>query len=229
MDITEDFWLSKVIQKKAYKITSIYPSSAEPSMLKEKNIFSYAKLETTKITQSNLLSKWGFYLVDTNLQLKLKNSDSVSNLEHTGCKFASQEHKEDVLKIASAAFKYSRFHLDPQFKSDVANRIKVEWCNSYFNGIRGKQMVIFQNQEKVLGFLLLLDQGEDRWVIDLVAVSPDAQKQQIGSKMISYALGNCSIKSLTVGTQLANIASVNFYQNNGFILHNAQYVFHYHN
>ncbi|MBK9292974.1 MAG: GNAT family N-acetyltransferase [Oligoflexia bacterium] len=181
-----------------------------------------------EIEKAKILSRFGFYLVDTNVQLKLEPQNYKHNIKPEVCFYAGPEHQDGVLQVASDSFLYSRFHLDPMFNKEMANKIKLEWCRSFFSGTRGQKMVVAQVEGKILGFLLLIDKGQGHWIIDLIAVSPKAQKLKLGSQMISNALQDNNIKLMSVGTQIANIPSLNFYEKNGFTFESAKYVYHYH-
>ena len=93
-------------------------------------------------------------------------------------------------------------------------------------------MVIATIDSKIIGFLQLLKKKSEYFIIDLIATDKKHQKKGVAKSMIDYAQSYYSskqIKKIVVGTQIANIPSIKFYQKLGFIIKDAKYVFHYHN
>ena len=174
------------------------------------------------------LEKAGFHLVDTNvlLQKRIVNDDSVSN--STASRFARLDDQDEVGRIATSNFLYSRFHLDPKISNDTANTIKGNWAMNYFTGKRGDAMVVSNIGKKLSGFLQLLYHDETM-VIDLIAVDRAWRRKGVAEDMINFAQNNLgSFTHINVGTQVANIPSMRFYEKLGFQIIEASYLFHYH-
>ena len=226
--INKDTWLTNTLGFNAYNATG------NLLLLNKNKILPYrfidAKTDLTAFDEIENLQKIGFRLIDTNVQFK--TSYISLSKSYNGCRFAVPSDKEVIKKIAAESFIFSRFHLDKRISIDKANKIKSEWAGNFFKGNRGEWMIVFENKEKILGFLLLLKKPENTIVIDLIGVKKESQGKGIGKAMISFAFSNCisDQKSLVIaGTQLSNYKSLKFYSKLGFIISSANYVFHYHN
>jgi len=178
---------------------------------------------------AKFLERAGFYLVETNIVFDKPIATKQPLGGNCAVRFAVSEDKGQVVELARNSFVYSRFHLDETIPSVVANTIKAEWVGSYFDGKRGENMVVALVDEKIVGFLLLLYGSDGVLIIDLIAVDKNQRRKGIAGDMIVYAesqYSGCSL--IRVGTQVANIPSIRFYEKRGFRICGARYVFHYH-
>lgn len=235
--LKEDVWLSDVLSKRT---AVLQVGEAELGELKtalnqfckankKENLFIYAKVDTRKDDQVHFLEDAGFKLVDTWVQFELNGQREPMPLAPFEIRFATAEDAASAVEVARKNFVYSRFHRDPQISNDLANKVKADWVQNYFNGKRGDQMVVALKDDEIVGFLQILFQDDDGWIIDQVAVDASVQGQGVGISMIQFALEeNQSREVVTVGTQVANIRSIRMYEKLGFRLIRSQYVFHYH-
>jgi ribosomal protein S18 acetylase RimI-like enzyme len=70
---------------------------------------------------------------------------------------------------------------------------------------------------------------EGTLIIDLIAVDERHRRKGIATGMIAYAESHCGhFETIRVGTQVANIPSLRFYERAGFLVSASNYVFHYH-
>jgi dTDP-4-amino-4,6-dideoxy-D-galactose acyltransferase len=126
------------------------------------------------------------------------------------------------------SYRFSRFHLDPRFSPADAAALKASWAANFFTGQRGTRLYVADSHHDIAGFLLAIDR-DDRAVIDLIAVSPEHQRQGIAAALIAaLAAGSSVTTKLVAGTQVANVPSVRMYESLGFRLADSAYVFHYH-
>jgi ribosomal protein S18 acetylase RimI-like enzyme len=141
-----------------------------------------------------------------------------------------------VVEIAGSAFRYSRFHLDPLIRRDVANGIKRGWMQSYRDGSRGAGCLVATESagksERVVGFLGILELRREHTVqvIDLIAVDGSAQGRGVGRALVERFVFAAAARAaeVEVGTQAANVPSVRLYEACGFKLASAEYVLHAH-
>ena len=192
----------------------------------------YSKIPTKEIELMHNLEEKSFNLIDTNIKFKRKNGGvfDYKRNESFICSFANKDSMSDISKISGECFSSSRFHLDPFISDSTANKIKMEWTNNYFKGLRGSDMIISYNskERRVVGFLQLLEINEDL-VVDLIGVDPSFHGRGIASDMISFCLEQIPHDNFFVGTQIVNIPSIKLYSKFNFQFHSAEYVFHYHN
>ena len=233
----KDKWLTKIFKKNVYQLK--YCDYEDSDFIREwksfkghkknEKFFIFFKITTDNITVWKSLEKEGFTLIDTNIKLRLdsRKSEKIFNHEQIKTSFAKQKHKSAIGEIAKNNFIYSRFHIDPLIDNDIANQIKQEWVENYFDGKRGDKMITALKDNKPVGFLQLIISGEEL-LIDLIGVDKSVQGKGVATGMIYYAMDNIQHSFMKVGTQIGNIPSIKLYQNLGFCISSSEYIFHYH-
>lgn len=220
--INNDVWLSSMLGNDAYHLKNFADLPAEIPA----NTFIDAKVDVENISVVIEIQRRGFYLVDTNVQLKCDAISFTQN--HSSCRFATPGDEDAVRSIAGNAFSKSRFHLDPSIPKTKADLIKIEWAGNFFKGLRGEWMVVSEYNGIVSGFLQLLKKSESEIIIDLIAVDSNCRKKGFAKAMVAFAYHNCGVNpSINVGTQISNTQSLRFYQAAGFQVISSQYVFHF--
>lgn len=232
--IIHDTWLSDILERKAVRVTVPLDAGEKRADIVQElccaGLFAYAKVQPTEAQKIAWLEDNGFRLMDTNVVFdKAINAiEGTASLGHCTVRFAIAEDEEQTVELARRAFRFSRFHLDPQIPRAKADVIKAEWVRNYFRGERGDAMVIAEMDGAVVGFIQLLKQ-EERLLIDLIAVDEQHRRKNIASDMIAFAEANAGgCTAYVVGTQIANIPSMRLYERLGFRMAAASYVFHYH-
>lgn len=209
-------WEESEILKKLYKI------------IKKKPTFIYAKAATVDIATISCLETLGFRLVDTNVQLEKNWAPALGAVDFNRCRFARPDDRDTVAQIAGESFGFTRFHLDPLISQVQADAIKAAWASNYFSGQRGQAMVVGEIEGRIQGFLQLLF-VERSLIIDLIAVHQQGRRQRLANDLIAFAQMHLEgFDAIQVGTQIANIPSLNFYQHLGFHIKSAHYVLHSH-
>lgn len=236
--VVRDEWLSRIFGKDVYRVSvnsNVVKEHASAirehvKSLWNQPVFAYAKVPVSDTRSSLFLEDLGFRLVDTNVAFerkleKLSSSDSAIPL-----RFAEPGDEGQVCELARKNFSFSRFHLDPEIDSALANKIKEEWARGYFKGRPGYRMIVALDADKIAGFLLVFTNQSNVLVIDLVAVDQVSRGKGIARAMIRFAENhNTSCERVRVGTQLANAPSLCLYEKMGFQYRDAAYVFHFHN
>lgn len=244
MKVDPDHWLTEVLGLAVFRVTLPAPSSSTGVVTHQlggrifqsgrAQAFYYAKVPTTQVGLVRALCAEGFAVVDVNVTFESKPvADPHTLPPDCVVRSAGPSDAEAVQAIASNCFIYSRFHLDPLFSKEQADRVKFEWVRSYCAGRRGERLLVAEIQGQPAGFLAILAaMAHDRpcRVIDLVGVAPAFQRRGVGralvSQFMSSYLGVCDL--LRVGTQVANIPSTRLYEQCGFQLADSAYVLHAH-
>jgi len=230
-EMAPDRWLAEIIGRPAYTLRSTASEGVEPSQalarLRKEGGFATAKIPASDVSAANRLVDAGFRVVDTALSFARTADAAPMN---ASVREAMPHDSDRVRAIAARAFSYSRFHLDPRFPNELANRIKKEWAGNFFGGQRGDAMLIAQIDGVPAGFCQLLLRGADA-IIDLIAVDPGHVRGGLARKMVE-SVPACAAKRglrttrIVVGTQAANTPSVNLYESCGFRLSAATLVLH---
>ncbi len=230
-----DPWLEPHLGRRAYRIEGgpfleLVSSDRLRFMenVRHEKAFAYWKIPVSNIEALHIAEGLGFRLIDTLVKFE-KPIRSASTLSGKCLTRAAQPADESrVAEIARSAFTFSRFHLDPHLSIDIANRIKEDWVRNYFRGKRGEAMLVALQGNRPEGFVQLLIKNQVL-TIDLIAVSPQLGQRGIGTSLIQGAEAvyeDC--KTICVGTQLANVPSIRFYEKSGFRVKTSSHVLHFH-
>ncbi len=243
INIKYDNWLSQVIGRKTFLLfltdefikNAKVPQTQESIWIKDiiqEPVFIFTKINPIAFNHIKFVEDNGFYLIDTNIILQKNNLSATPPSffnNNININFAMEEDLEQTKELAANSFIYSRFHLDKRFVKKIADKVKEEWVANYFKGKRGDKMVVAKKGNKVIGFLQLIIKNK-QLIIDLIAVDSNSRRKGVAAQMINFATLNIpNINSVLVGTQLANIPSINFYQKLNFKFLDAKYIFHYFN
>ena len=172
----------------------------------------------------------GFQVVDVSVNFSAKCNKIQCGNEVDNIRFARPDDKNSVFKLASENFKFTRFHNDPNIPNKIANKIKGNWTTNFFEGNRGNEMIVAEESQNIVGFLLLIYK-KDSLIIDLIAVSKRYLRKGIAFKMVTFLLTNQKFSFhpehlIKVGTQISNISSLNFYKKIGFEIQSTNLVLH---
>ena len=138
---------------------------------------------------------------------------------------AKPEDEAVVCALAAAAFHSSRFHVDPFVGPDLGAKIKSDWAKNFFCGLRGNRLLVVEEKKKPSGFILLIE-GDERTVIDLVCVNPEKQGKGLGKALLQAA--ETPGKWIQAGTQEINHASRRMYEGLGYSVRETCWVLHRH-
>lgn len=227
MEWVADRWLTQVTGIPCYNLQGDPGDFVSiPAVIGSEPAFYSAKASPLSLPLIHALEEDGFRLVDTNITFTRNNN---GGFESSRVRIAVAGDKDRVKAIAATAFSFSRFHTDNMFTSETANRIKGQWAVNYFSGERGDCMFIVERANDVAGFLLAMQKGTTA-IIDLIAVDENCRGQGCGTELVNkfmrHYAENC--QHIVVGTQLANVESLGFYQSMGFRLASSDHVFHKH-
>ncbi len=242
LSLKADQWLSDLTGMRALIATA--EDIADNSAVKPasgRRIFVTAKVPVSEVAAISDLTKRGFVVVDTAVYfhwtsngMTLHMNDDHHPQAEGGIivRAAKTDDTDAVSLLAERASIGSRFHLDPDFPKKEARLIKREWARNLVLGKRGDGCLVATSNGRVIGFLGILKRDTDvpSYVIDLIAVDPDAHREGVGKSLVGYLLNDATRvdRMVEVGTQAANVASVRFYEALGFRYAGAIQVLHAH-
>ena len=165
-----------------------------------------------------MLKSIGFKPIET-LTTLLKNLENGPSIfqKLPELSFANLSDANECAEISASVFEYDRFHSDNNISKSLANKIKAEWARN--NCLeRADKVFIIKDQNQILGFnSCIVEENSAR--IDLIAVRKNHKNKGIGKKLVIASLsyyGSKGMKSMKVGTQSNNLASLNLYYSLGF-------------
>lgn len=235
---TPDPWLAETLARPVFKLASPQvsrePLSAEMAELsRQGDAFFYAKLPTSEVTTCMILSGAGFSVIDTGITFLWSGGKGAAPRMNISVGPVRPEQHHAVADIAARCFRWSRFHLDPRIPVKLANLVKRRWIENYCRGQRGAALYVGEIGDTIAGFLAVIESKADNRplaIIDLIGVSPEHQGRGIGAALVRFFVDEWRgrVAELRVGTQAANIASLRFYERNGFQIVESNYVLHAH-
>jgi ribosomal protein S18 acetylase RimI-like enzyme len=235
-----DSWLAETLQRAVYRWSGA-PEDVEATALQSEmkrlsgdcDALFFARVGTSDVATAVAFERAGFRIVDTAVTFVWSEDTGDSPPSIVSVSSARRDQHEAVADIATRAFRWSRFHLDPMISTEDANRVKREWVENYCRGARGAAIYAAELDGTTVGFLAVLQtsSGDRRIaVIDLVGVAPEAQGKGAGGALIRHFIESWKSEAdeLRVGTQVANIRSVRLYEQAGFRMAASAYVLHAH-
>ena len=239
MRVEADPWLAGILGHDVFRVAD--PSAGAETLRdalasgRGQSAFYHAKVPCQAADQVRVFCAAGFFVVDVNLTFQRTPDCDPGRQPRPGIVVREIRPADypQILDVAEHCFRYSRFHLDPFFAREQANRIKREWVRNYILGRRGERMFVAESEGIPVGFLAVLAgevKGRSCRVIDLIGVSASHQGQGLGQELVDhfrqFYAGKCDL--LRVGTQAANIPSARLYERCGFRLAESAYVLHAH-
>ncbi len=243
--ISPDPWLTQALGKEVFGL-KLPPSLLDSSEARQvwdqflkdrgnKPFMCCAKVPIHKLQTVHALSDIGFRMIDVSLALSRRLPAQTSEPGATPWRIrpASEKDLNALQQIASEAFSFSRFHLDPRITNKEANQIKRLWVRNYVTRERGDVLMLAEGKSGVVGFLAILKEPRPEGtirVVDLIGVLPSTQHQGVGQALMRWMLEDSAsgYTAIRAGTQAANLLAVRFYENLGFRLESSAYVLHAH-
>lgn len=235
----KDTWLSAIFGHGVYRLAP-GPSKREiEARMAEADgsgaAFFYARVNPARVEWIRALGMAGFTTIDVTITLgrPADGDPPEGRASDVTIEQAGPDHHEDVLRIAGSCFTHSRFHQDPAIPEAIAHRIKHDWILNTIRGRRGDRLDVALLEGRPIGFLAVLAteaDGRRVEVIDLIGVDRRAQRRGAGRALVAHFIERArgSADRLRVGTQIANVASLNLYRQFGFAIESSQFIMHRH-
>ena len=112
----------------------------------------------------------------------------------------------------------SRFLIDKSVSKKFKEKYRSEWVKNFFRKKRGDYLLVVEQNEKILGFMLILKK-KNYLTIDLIATSKKYRKRGVATSLINYTNNNIMGKKdkIIAGTQINNLVAIKMYKKLGFI------------
>ncbi len=239
MNIKKDQWLENILGKPVWMLEGDFSTFASLQELSKEGFATY-KCDASTAQKPKDMARFGFELIDTQMFFQLhrknlqnfKQQTSSYKISFLDSSCDNQHQINEVCTIASNYLTGTRFHKDERIDNRIACQIKSDWVKSYFLKNRGHEMVVAQNDTgQMVGFIIFIKNNNTIFTIDLIAVDGLHQGNNLGSLMMLYFLFSKkynNVDMLAVGTQITNIRAIRLYEKFGFLLCNAQHVYHAH-
>lgn len=216
-----DPWLAERLGRPAFTVEEgDAPDAAAP-----KSAFLQTRVPAADVERVGGLERAGWSVVDVTVTLAREPGvEPRAGVWSIGAPAAGD--RDGLLGIARDDYDVSRFHLDPQIPDTMAGRIKRDWLAACLDGERGDRVLVAAGDDGPAGFLAVLRTPATQ-VIDLIAVRAAARGTGAGRALVSHLLAE-SGETVEVGTQIANVNALRFYESLGFRARESRYVLHRH-
>lgn len=173
-----------------------------------------------------------FDFVDIRLTLSAEYSKMPSANQPADIHFRLGEERDldQLLPIAGAGFRQSRFYVDRRFSNSSASQMYQIWLGKSITNASGDAVIVAEHNGTAVGFVSChLHKPEGEGNIGLVGVAEAARGLGCASGMIQCAAGwfsRQSLDRLNVVTQGRNVAAQRLYQRCGFRTRSVELWFH---
>ncbi|MCM3756318.1 GNAT family N-acetyltransferase [Sporosarcina aquimarina] len=154
------------------------------------------------------------FLADVNIQFVKKVE---GNYVIPGNITVHQGFKKNDQIVDMADFQFSKFTEDPQLAKRGGDKVYLQWLMNSFEKSNKYYALSWEQQGRLNGFLLH-SYSENACVVELIAAAKSSTKRGIGSSLfrsVEYHAFQRGIKEIKVGTQVRNMAAINFYHKVG--------------
>lgn len=124
---------------------------------------------------------------------------------------------------------YSRYRVDPNFRSDEFRSLYTEWVEKSLSGEIARDVLVYKDHGEEMGFVTLGEKN-GRCNIGLIAVDGSCRRKGVGKKLVGAAFKKArewGYKEMDVVTQKDNIAACRFYEKIGFKVESVVNIYHF--
>lgn len=155
------------------------------------------------------------YLVDVNIQFSKKLLQHHYEIP-AGIRFAeAMDYNEQILGLTN--FVFSKFTEDSELAKRNGDKVYYHWVLNSF-GKSGKYFIVDEDEFGNINGFALFGYKDDACVIELISVSSQTNSTGIGTRIFraveKIAFDN-GYRYINVGTQVKNLAAMNFYHKVG--------------
>jgi dTDP-4-amino-4,6-dideoxy-D-galactose acyltransferase len=187
------------------------------------------------IYSKELIDCCEFWLADKKVVLCRGNISMESNtdIRNDVQPFNDKIHNlSQLIYLALQSGEYSRFNLDKNFTNNEFSKLYKAWIINSIKGELAFETLVAFTKDKIRGLITINRKSMDAAEIGLLAVNKDARGLGIGTNLIRRAIERAKEEGFTniqVTTQLDNLAALNLYKKNNFVVNEVTYVYHYWN
>ena len=167
-------------------------------------------------------------LVDKKVIFKM-DSLRKCNVNLSIKRWLSSDVSEDLVSLALTSGKYSRFRIDPKFTDGSFERLYTKWIEQSVNKTIATDVFCYMIDNCPRG-LLTLDLKPGNSVIGLISVDERFHHKGIGTALIQHAISyvyEYGGTSISVATQMDNVAACQFYTKCGFSIESVNSIWHW--
>jgi hypothetical protein len=178
-----------------------------------------------------LLPELGFSAVEQTVRIKLRLQAFTAPPPATPVRLAVADDGPHIEEIAGHAFRHGRYHADPRFPQELADRRYRRWVGSVLASTDPLDRVYVLGHPGTVKGFFQLRLNKDRAEVGIIAVakalqgSPAGPELVIGTQLVLKAEG---VRWITSKVSAANLGLLNLVTHLGYRLRQPEAVFHWH-
>jgi GNAT superfamily N-acetyltransferase len=176
-----------------------------------------------------LLPELGFAWVEQTLRLRCRLQSFDAPPPSRPVRLATPDDRPQVEEIAGHAFRHGRYHADPRFPSDLADRRYRQWVRSAATDPAGRVYVV-GDPGSIKGFFQVIVKG-DRAEIGIMAVAEAAQGTPVAADLVTgihLDLKAAGLRWITAKVSATNVRVMNLGIDFGYRFRDPEVTFHWH-
>jgi hypothetical protein len=187
-----------------------------------------ARVTATAPPLVSLLLKAGFIYVDFCLLTTLSKltPESLPKSRFAVRPAQSRDH-EAIYQISASAFQFGRYHSDPYFPRELANRRYVQWMRNALESSDPEDLTfVLASPERVFGFMHVVIRCRDAG-LRLGAVVPGSSLGHFLYSETLRAVSGLGAMSASTSVSAANVGVLNIYSALGFRFSRPEVILHW--
>jgi hypothetical protein len=178
-----------------------------------------------------LLPELGFVVVEQTVRIMLRLQAFTAPPPATPVRLAVTDDGQHIEEIAGHAFRHGRYHADPRFPQELADRRYRRWVgNALASTDPLDRVYVLGHPGSVKGFFQLR-LNKDRAEVGIIAVAKALQGSQAGPELVigtQLALKADGVRWIASKVSAANLGLLNLVTHLGYRLRQPEAVFHWH-
>ncbi len=178
-----------------------------------------------------LMPELGFSVVEQTVRIKLRLQAFTARQPATPVRLAVADDVRHIEEIASHAFRHGRYHADPRFPQELADRRYRRWVRTTLDSTDPMDRVyVLGHPGDVKGFFQLRLK-KDHAEVGIIGVAKALQGSRAGPELVigtQLALKAEGVRWITSKVSAANLGLLNLVTHLGYRLREPEVVFHWH-
>jgi hypothetical protein len=178
-----------------------------------------------------LLPELGFSCVEQTVRIMLRVQTFTAPPPETPVRLAATDEASHIEEIAGDAFRHGRYHADPRFPRELADRRYRNWVRSACRSTDPLDRVYVLGQPGTVKGFFQLRLNKDRAEVGIIAVAKALQGSPAGPELVigtQLALKAAGIRWITSKVSAANVGLINIVAHLGYRFRQPEAAFHWH-
>jgi hypothetical protein len=178
-----------------------------------------------------LLPELGFSVVEQTVRIMLRLQAFSAPPPATPVRLAAADDGQHIEEIAGHAFRHGRYHADPRFPPELADRRYRHWIRNAFGSKDSLDRVYVLGHPGTVKGFFQLQLNEDRAEVGIIAVAKALQGSPAGPELVigtQLALKAEGVRWITSKVSAANLGLINLVAHLGYRFRRPEAVFHWH-